>query len=177
MIKNLCILVFALAFLSCNPHEEPKANTGLPYFDLKGYFGNEIMRLKKAKPIVNKTVSINGVKENKSLHINDWDKELAIFIDADINKNSWKGSFKTNRKDDIITYTSDNKKIPVKKISVTEKSSKISRIEIIINQKNILFQSQDTLTYLPDQLYQIKKQQKIRFLSTKNYAVIASFNP
>lgn len=177
MIKNLCILVFALVFFSCNQRETAKANTDFMYFDLKGYFNKEIIRLKNDQAKVDKTVSINGVSETKSLLLTDWEKELAIFVDADINKNSWKGSFKTNRKDDIITYTSDHKKIPVKKISVTEKLSKISRIEIIINNKNILFQSQDTLTYLPDQLYQIKKQQKIRFLAAKNYSIIARFKP
>ncbi|GGE70846.1 hypothetical protein EV200_11244 [Pedobacter psychrotolerans] len=177
MIKPLYILVFALALLSCNQREEAKANTDLTYFDLKGYFGKEILRLKKAKTKVNKTVSINGIEENKTSLINDWDKELAIFVNADINKNSWKGSFEVNKKVDVDTYTTNNKKIPIKKISVTHRFSQVSKVEIIINNKNILFQSRDTLIYVPDQLYQIKKQQKIRFLDTKNYSIIARFNP
>ena len=175
MIKNLYIVVFALALLSCNQREESKANTDLTYFDLKGYFGKEISRLKEAKAKVNKTVSINGIEENKTVLINDWDKELAIFVNADINKNSWKGSFNVNRKGEVDTYTTNNKKIPIKKISVTHQFSRVNKVEIIINNKNILFESQDTLTYLPDELYQIKKQQKIRFLATKNYGVMARF--
>ena len=177
MIKNLYILVFALALLSCNQREESKANTGLTYFDLKGYFGKEIVRLKNAKARVNKLVSINGIEEHKTSLINDWDKELAIFVNADINKNSWKGSFEINSNGGVDIYTTTNKKIPIKKVSVTHQFSRVSKIEIIINNKNILFQSQDTLIYIPDQLYQIKKQQKIRFLAPKNYAVIARFNP
>jgi len=177
MIKNLYILVFALALLSCNQREESKANTGLTYFDLKGYFGKEIIRLRNAKARVNKMVSINGIEEHKTSLINDWDKELAIFVNADINKKSWKGSFEINSNGGVDIYTTTNKKIPIKKVSVTHQFSRVSKIEIIINNKNILFQSQDTLIYVPDQLYQIKKQQKIRFLAPKNYAVIARFNP
>jgi hypothetical protein len=177
MIKKLGILVFALAFFSCNQREAAKANTELLYFDLKGYFGKEIIRLRNAKVKVNKTVSINGVDETKSSLIADWDKELAIFVNADINKTSWKGSFKVTRQKGLHSYTSDSKKIPIKKVSITHKDSKISKVEIIVNNKNILYQSLDTLTYSPDVLYKIRKQQKIRLLAPKDYAIVAKFNP
>ena len=177
MMKKLLILVFALAFFSCNQREAAKANTELLYFDLKGYFGKEIIRLRNAKVKVDKTVSINGISEKKSLLITDWDKELAIFVNADINKTSWKGSFKVSRQNGVESYTANSKKIPVKKVSIAHKDSRISKIEIIVNNKNILYQSIDTLTYYPDQLYQIKKQQKIRLLAPKEYSIFAKFNP
>ncbi|MFD2288545.1 hypothetical protein GJU39_18345 [Pedobacter petrophilus] len=177
MTKKLCILVFAFTFFSCNQREAAKANTELLYFDLKGYFGKEIIRLKNARVKVDKTVSINGISETKSLLITDWEKELAIFINADINKNSWKGSFKVTQQNGLQVYTSDSKKIPVKKVSVNNKGLKISKVEIIINNKNILYQSLDTLTYYPEILYKIRKQQKIRLLAPKDYTVVAKFNP
>ena len=177
MTRKLGILVFALAFFSCNQREAAKANTDLLYFDLKGYFSKEIIRLKNAKVSVDKTVSINGTSETKSLLITDWDKELAIFVNSDINKNSWKGSFKINQQDGVQTYTSDSKKIPVKKVSVENNGSQISKVEIIILNKNILYQSLDTLTYYPDVLYKIRKQQKIRLLAPKDYTIVAKFNP
>jgi len=172
MIKKLVILVFALAMFSCNQRKEAEANTDLLYFDVKGYFGKEISRLQRLKPIVNKTVSVNGTAENKTAKITDWAKELAIFVNADINKTSWKGSFKTTAQNGVDIYTSDNRKIPVKKVSITWNGQKAGKIEIIIDNKNILYQSQDTLTYCPDSLYAIKKQQKIRLLKEKKYSVI-----
>ncbi|NII83975.1 MULTISPECIES: hypothetical protein [unclassified Pedobacter] len=172
MIKKLYILVFALALFSCNQRKEAEANTGLRYFDIKGYFGKEILRLQKLNPIVNKTVSVNGAAESKTSKIADWAKELAIFVNADINKISWKGSFKTKEQNGVDIYTSDHKKIPIKKVSITWKGQKAGKIEIIIDNKNILYRSQDTLTYYPDSLYTIKKQQKIRLLKEKKYSVI-----
>ncbi|WP_406823542.1 hypothetical protein [Pedobacter sp. KACC 23697] len=172
MIKKLFIPVFALALFSCNQRKEAEANTDLVYFDIKGYFEKEISRLQKLNPIVNKTVSVNGAVESKSSKIADWSKELAIFVNADINKTSWKGSFKTKKQNGVDIYTSDHKKIPIKKISITWKDKKADIIEIIIDNKNILYRSQDTLTYCPDSLYSIKKQQKIRLLKDKKYSVI-----
>lgn len=172
MIKKLLIPVFALALFSCNQRKEAQANTNLAYFDIKGYFEKEISRLQALNPIVNKTVGVNGTAENKSTKIADWTKELAIFVNADINKTSWKGSFNKQQQNGVAIYTSENKKIPIKKVSITWKGQKAGRIEIIIDNKNILYQSQDTLTYWPDSLYSIKKYQKIKLLKAKNYSVI-----
>ncbi|MFF5382854.1 hypothetical protein [Pedobacter suwonensis] len=171
MIKKLFIPVFALALFSCNQRKAAEANTNLAYFDIKGYFEKEISRLQKLNPVVNKSVSVDGTVENKNVKIADWTKELAIFVNADINKTSWKGSFKTNQENGVDIYTSDHKKIPIKKVSITWKGQKAGKIEIIIDNKNILYQSQDTLTYCPDSLYSIKKHQKIRLLKNKRYSV------
>ncbi|MBO9675043.1 MAG: hypothetical protein J7577_16465 [Sphingobacteriaceae bacterium] len=171
MIRKISVLVFALAFFSCNQQKETEANTDLLYFDIKGYFGKEISRLQKLNPIVNKTVSVNGVAENNTTKIASWAKELAIFVNADINKASWKGNFKLKELNGIAIYTSDNKKIPIKKISVTRSGLKTQKIEIITDNKNILYRSQDTLIYFPDSLYSIRKHQKIRLLKEKQYSI------
>ncbi|KIA90842.1 hypothetical protein OC25_24505 [Pedobacter kyungheensis] len=172
MTKKLYIAVFALALLSCNQRKAAEANTGFLYFDIKGYFGKEISRMQKLNPTVQKTVSVNGEAEHKASRIADWEKELAIFVNADINKTSWRGSFKINQENGADVYTSDNKKIPVKKVVVEKSDAQINKVEIIIDNKNILFQTQDTLTYYPDSLYQIKKQQKIRLLNLKKYLIV-----
>ncbi|WP_316805545.1 hypothetical protein [Pedobacter nototheniae] len=172
MTKNRYILVFALAFFSCNQQKESEANTDLLYFDTKGYFEKEASRLKEMNPLVQKSVFINGSTENKATKISDWEKELSTFIDADINKTSWKGSFKVNKTATADNYTSDNRKIPVKRITVVKLNGKITRIEIIRENKNIIYHSTDTLSYFPDSLYEIRKQQKIKLLNPKKYIII-----
>ncbi|WP_343522416.1 hypothetical protein [Pedobacter sp.] len=171
MIKKISILLFALAFFSCKQRKEAEAKTDLQYFDIKGYFDKEISRLQKLNPVVNKTVNVNGTAESKTSKMASWAKELAIFVNADINKASWKEGFKATQLDGTEAYTSDNKKIPVKKVSITRNGSEIQKIEILIDNKNILYQSQDTLTYFPDSLYSIRKHQKIRLLKEKKYSI------
>ena len=172
MSKKIQILVFALGLISCNQEKQAKANTNLPYFDVKGYFDGEIIRMEKLNPDVSKTVGINGTTESKMVKITDWKKELTIFLNADINKRSWNGSFAVAKNEAYNTYTSNSKKIPIKQLTVRKKGSTIRSVQIIIANANILFQSHDTLNYYPDSLYEIKKQQKIRLLSEKKYTII-----
>ena len=172
MNRRIYILLLAVAFISCNEDKKSTANTNLMYFDLKGYFENEAVRLQKLNPVVNKTVSVNGKQESKKIKIADWKKEFAVFINADINKASWRGSFDISEQNGVDYYTSDSKKIPIKMVAIKWNGERAGLIEIIIANKNILFQSNDTLRYYPDSLYAIKKQQKIKLLNTKSYQLI-----
>ncbi|RZL36844.1 MAG: hypothetical protein EOO96_06180 [Pedobacter sp.] len=171
MRKQMILAVFAFALAGCNQREESKANTDFLYFDVSGYFKKEAVRLKKLNPDVTKAVSVNGKIEKKTIKIKDWTKELAIFSNADINKASWKGSFKIEKSNLLERYTSDNKKIPVKNVSIGKTGNKVNRVEIVISNKNILYSSGDTLVYYPDSLYEIRKHQKIKLLAQKTYQI------
>jgi len=177
MAKKLFLFVFALALFSCKRKQEEQVNTSLLYFDVKGYFEKEALRLKKNNPIIIKEVSINGATEAKTIKIKDWLNEFSIFIDADINKASWRGSFIAKKTSDTELYTSSNKRIKVKSVYIQKEQNKIKGIQIIISNKNILYTSNDTLSYYPNRLYEIKKQQKIKLLKLKSYKVTGKFKP
>ncbi|SEQ94966.1 hypothetical protein [Pedobacter rhizosphaerae] len=172
MVKKYWLCIFVLAFSACSSDKQPENTDNQAYFDLPGYFKKEIARLQKIDPQVNKTVVTNGRSEQKNIKIADWAQELAIFVDADINKTSWRGSFSVSKTDSTQRFTSDNKKIRIKELAITNKGTQIKRIEILVAVKNILYTSTDTLIYCPDSLYEIKKQQKIKLLSQKNYAIV-----
>lgn len=175
MNKKLILFAFALGCFGCNQPEESKANTDLLYFDVSGYFRREASRLKKINPEIVKEVSVNGAAEQQKLRITDWEEELAVFSNADINKTSWKGSFKIEKAEYKESYTSNNKRIPVKKVLIYKDNSKVKKLEIIITNKNILYSSGDTLIYYPNSLYQIKKHQKIKLLKAKTYTITGRF--
>jgi hypothetical protein len=145
------------------------------YFDVKKYFETEIARLSNSKPSIQKTVGVNGELETKSIIISDWAHELSAFRDAEINRVSWKGLFTVSKDDRIQTYRSQNDKVPVKELKVTLRSGKVHEILIVIQNKNILYNSSDTLTYVANAMYRVKKQQNIRFLSHKNYLIEGKF--
>ncbi|RNL54464.1 hypothetical protein [Pedobacter jejuensis] len=175
MYKKLSLFVFAFGLISCNQQEEPKANTDLLYFDIKGYFTKEVSRLNRTNPQIVKQVLINNTTESKTINVKDWDKELAIFSNADINKSSWRGSFAVNKTPNSEHYTSASKKIPVEDVLIEKQNQQVKKIQIIISNKNILYTSGDTLTYYPDSLYQITKYQKIKLLNPKRYQVSGRF--
>ncbi|MNK14830.1 hypothetical protein D3C87_329610 [compost metagenome] len=170
MRKTFWLLGLILIFYSCNPAVKNQ-NDALNYFDIKGYFKKEASRLNKRNPLLTKTVEVNGASETKKIHIPDWEKELSIFSESEINRNAWKGLFSINTTNTQELYTSDNKKVPVKEVSITKRDGRITSIRILIKNSNMLYSSTDTLTYYPDSLYRINKKQRIKLMAEKNYSI------
>lgn len=172
--QTLCGFLLLL-FFGCNNQPEQKQQRELTYFDITGYFETEVARLSKANPSISKTVAVNGGLEEKQLRIADWKKELSSFSNADINRASWKGAFTLSRQQNTQTYTSDQEKIPVKKVQVSFEKERLKSLLIVIRNSNSLYRSEDTLTYYPDSLYRVQKTQKIKLLNEKNYVITGTF--
>ena len=174
MKKKIWLSGILLVFYGCNPAAKNQGDA-LNYFDLKGYFEKEAARLTKNNPVFTKTVTVNDDAESKKIRIADWTKELSIFSDADINRNAWKGLFKTTNTGDQEIYTSDHEKVPVKEVRITKRNGEVYHIRILVKNTNILYNSADTLSYYPDSLYQVKKKQHIKLLAEKKYTITGKF--
>lgn len=172
MRKLLCCLL--LFGSSCTLKEQDKSNV-TAYFDLAAYFKNEAARLAKSNLAITKTVAVNGTREEKKVKISDWEKEFETFISSDINKASWRGSFKLTKTEGEETYTSSSAKIPVKKLQIFYQNNKIRTIKVFINNNNNLYTSKDSLAYYPDSLYQINKTQQIKLMDEKKYIITGRF--
>lgn len=175
MLRKLSLLTLITTCIACNQHSDVQTKSTSEYFDIQAYFNAEANRLQKLNPTVNKTVSVQNDAESKQVKINDWHKELSSFADANLHKSAWKGSFKVFKSDTLESYSTEKDKIAVKLVTIQKKFRKIKSIKIIVANKNILYQSSDTLIYYPDSLYIIKKQQKIRLMDAKNYGITAKF--
>lgn len=171
-IRLICLLIIFTS--SCSNYDDNAREHPL-YFDIGSYFKEEAIRLTKANKTIYKTVIVNGKAEQKKLTVTNWQQEFSSFIDADINKASWRGSFNYKKLGQIETYTSDYKKIPVKKLTVTLEGKKVKSIKIFILNTNDLYTSKDSLIYFPDSLYFIQKIQKIKLMDGKQYQVIGKF--
>lgn len=170
-MKHWFLGVFVLSIFSCAQQESKQPNTPI-YFDVEGYFASEINRLQKINPIVIKEVIAKGKSEQKSIKIADWKIEIASFSNADINKSSWQGEFTEAITGNNISYTTNNPKIPIKRIEIIKTDNKIKAIQIFKLNENSLYTSTDTLLYFPDSLYLVQSQQKIKLLSLKKYQVV-----
>jgi hypothetical protein len=174
MKKKIWLSGILLVFYGCNPAAKNQRDT-FNYFDLKGYFEKEAARLTKNNPAITKTVTVNDAAESKETRIADWTKELAIFSDADLNRNAWKGLFKAVNAGNQEIYTSDQEKIPVKEVRIIKRNGEVYQIRILVKNTNILYSSADTLSYYPDSLYQVKKKQHIKLLAEKRYTITGKF--
>lgn len=172
------LLSFCCAMLLLSGCDNPgqQAAVQKQYFDLKGYFSQEAKRLTSLNPVVDKTVMVNKSTERKKIRIADWNGELTNFSDADINKSAWIGLFTVQKTDSSELYRSDNEKVLVKELLISKKSNQVTGLRLILNTSNYLYTSTDTLTYYPDSLYEIKKNQHISLLNKKSYHIRGAFS-
>ena len=85
MRKILAFTFLVLSLAACQQKEI--SNKQIEYVDLQGFFIAEANRLNAQKPTITKSVCINEKKESKLLNKSiDWEKELSVFKEADINK-------------------------------------------------------------------------------------------
>lgn len=173
-MRKLFFCCFVIIWSACTLKEQEKVNTKT-YFDVQGYFKAEASRLAKNNQTINKTIIVNDKSEERKVSIPNWEKEFDLFIQADINKASWRGSFTTTTTGNLKTYSSQSEKIPVKKLEVGYKDNKVSSVKVFVTNTNDLYTSTDSLSYYPDSLYEIKKVQRIKLMNEKKYQIIGKF--
>jgi hypothetical protein len=176
MIKNLALVFLALSLAACQQKETSKKQ--IEYVDLRGYFNAEANRLNAQKFTFTKTVCINRKKESKLLNKSiDWEKELSVFKEADINKPAFKGMYQISMLPNKTIYTTLSKNASVKRIEIDfGNTKKPVGIRIFQLTKNMIYQSTDTLSYYPDSIYSIHKKQEVRVLGTTVYTIEGKFN-
>jgi len=160
------VIMFSAVLPACKP--EIKNNGG---FDLTGYLKKDAARLNKLNRPVNKTVTHNGVTENKTVHIADWNSELGLFIDADINKPAFKNSYDIINEDSLLVYKAKEKDLKVRELILKRAGKYIKYILIYNKVENQLYKTTQKLTYFPDSVYRIETVQHVKLLGTNTYTI------
>ena len=166
-------IIIVLLFSGCSSATEEQANKQQYFFDIAGYFERQASTLKGKKII--KTVSKNETSETKTLTIENWEQELQLFTDADINKAAWKNSYKKDSTANKLTYTTSDPELRVKNISIEFKNSKPAKLVINTESENLLYHTKEMLLFIPDSVYQITKHQKVFLLGLSNYSITGKF--
>ncbi|OJJ21145.1 hypothetical protein BKI52_11290 [marine bacterium AO1-C] len=175
------LLVFILGLAACeNPNQTNNASK--TYFDLRGFMQTQITYLKKNNPKVKKTILNEGKPMTKDVTIKDWEKELRMFVNADINKAALIGTYTTKKNGNSVTYTSKESKNTVQSMTVALDDSKkqAKSIVIVAGNENLLFSSGTQLKLyckkaVNDQYsiagYEIKGFQKIIMREKRPYEI------
>ncbi|MES3017229.1 MAG: hypothetical protein V4721_05600 [Bacteroidota bacterium] len=167
-------LIFVLIlFSSCGTEGKAPEST---YADIKGYFHKESNRLSKSKAKVNKTVSRNGVSETKENISPEWDTELSLFAESDINKPAWSNSYNVSHENGDILYTANDSKLRTRSVRIAKnQQGRITKLYILNSTKNYLYSSSEELLYMPDSLYQIIKKQDVLLIGNNSYKISGFF--
>jgi hypothetical protein len=169
----ICGLFVITALAACRP--TVKENK-IKFFDLQQYFASEASRMDKAKPTVNKTVVHNKDREQQNVQVKDWKRELDLFTSSAINKPAWQESYKADTSADFIIYRAVDAKLKTRQIIIKKNQDKVKYILIYNQTDNLLYKTNEKLTYFPDSLYQIDKIQQVKLLGKNTYQIKGILN-
>ncbi len=172
-----------LFVLSCS--DEPSPGPTQVYFDAPHYFNRQIRQLNRLGPQLEKELAFNRKKESKVLSSVNWEQELSLFTDIDINKAAWRGLFDVDTIDFdsgrsrifTVRYSPLQEDIPVKKllINIDRSTGDPEYIHIDLEKENFIYNSRQTLTYAAGKGYTISNQQKVLFLAQQSLEVESRF--
>lgn len=172
-IYALLVILLTALLPSCKPDIKESDDK---YFDIKGYFHADSLRLTRLNPLITKTVKHNGITETKKVHISNWGLELNLFSTSDINKPAWRDSYTVQNSGNTLIYKAKYPELKTREIIVNREGNKVKWILIINNSHNILYQTREKLSYFPDSIYFIQKYQKVRFLGANSYTIKGTLN-
>ncbi len=172
-MNSLRLIFLLLLFSCCNGTDKASERK---FVDLKAYFNNEVKRLTQHSIKVDKTVSRNGISESKKNIAPNWETELSLFSESDINKPAWTNSFKVREESGIISYKAIDSTPRTRSVVIHKDSSgKIIELSVVNSTSNYLYNSSEELRYIPDSLYQIVKKQDVLLLGNNNYKIFGNF--
>ncbi len=170
-------MIFVLS--ACHSNEQADTEQVKYFFDLKGYFDEQINLNNEKYNTPTKTVSVDGRAEQKQLEKINWEKELSVFTSADINKSSWQDKYRIDTMATInavnIAYTALDDKLKTRLINVKLNDDIVEFISIDQLSDNMIYNSQKTLTYSPNVGYTLENRQKARFLKEHLYEINVDF--
>ncbi|MBB3697368.1 hypothetical protein KMW28_04255 [Flammeovirga yaeyamensis] len=182
-LKYITFYFLASIIFSCDVITSEEENHQLYNYDINALIQKTVKDMDQTEVIVKKKVNYDGKTSEISVSDINWDSELEVFNDADINRPIFKDSYKkveTKEGQDIkIKYTSQSDKNEVKWLEITQNDQGITTsIQFLIKSKNALFQKEKVgkLTYSNDGFlnqYSIQGNQDVVILGQKNYNIEA----
>lgn len=179
MRSTIFVLISYLLLAACSPVPQPDASkmTAKPFFDLKGYFEQQVTALSKKKPAAVKRLRIGAKTEEITPDSIDFKQELKVFSDSDINRPAWFDKYAVDSTRNTagelvrIGYKALASDLKVQQLEIDFAGGAASRIHIVNQLKTAVANSKQDLTYEPSVGYKVTDEQKITLADPKIYAV------
>lgn len=170
----MCLLLSACSDIKVRPQEDI-------YFSISPFIDNLANELENKNAALSKQALLNGKQDSSLIQNVNWENELSIFKEAEINKTAYKGKIAVDSNvnklgQQVLNYKTDDKKIRVKSLSVTkDQNGNIQHIEIKMATKNTLYHSVQHLELFPDRGFNVSGAQNIIQLSADTFSLEGRF--
>lgn len=147
-MKKIYLLVLAIVMLiSCNIKNSNQVQQKVkPYFDVESFVKKQIDLLSKKNAVISKEVVLNGQTETKTIENINWEKELQLFLEVDINKPVLVGSYEIIKEQDKTIYKAKEETLKIQQIIIQKSGENIKNLEIFVKEENALFHFSKKLT-------------------------------
>ncbi len=169
------LLFISLLLIGCTESETQNATK--TNFDLAGLVNQQIAELNKNQPLTHKNLEIEDKKEVLNTNKIDWQKELELFLQADLNKQSYQLSYNKEETPQMAVYTlKEGEKLPVKSLKIIfDEDKTVKHLEALLQTKNYLYESEKHLLMTLDKNrltnYQIEGWQELFIGKKKSFKV------
>lgn len=182
VISLFCVL----ALTSCVNQETQNGDS--VFFDTRQFVTQQIEVLEQLNPSVQRTNVLNDQEEKAVLTDIDWANELALFVDADINKSSYIPSYIVEKPTHLTTtYTlKEGENLPVKFMQITLDSVAKTPTALVatLYRNNKLFDTEKNIHLTMGDYqgkpivkeYQVQGYQKVLFLGTTHFSLKGIIN-
>ena len=163
IVKSIFLFLTLALFSSCS--DEPRiTSVSEPFFDLKTFFIQERSKLEDIKKVIKKA-SVDGIIEEKTVDSIDLEKELALFVDSDINRIAWLDKYKVdslfnNNKLSQVNYLAKDDQLKTKQLTVHFNNNTVDSINIIRRITSLVAKLEQHLKYVPSKGYSIESRQE-----------------
>ena len=179
-INPIITFFFCLTLMACNSTTNTDSNTATTFFDLKGFFQNEVKRLSSVQRI-EKTVTINDQVEKQIIENPNWEQAFSIFTQSDINKSAWLDKYRadtTYHGDKTIaniSYNALEEDLKTRELNISFEDQKAQKVYVLNVVNNPILSTRQELTYDYDIGYHVKSWQKQAMAEERNLKIDVVF--
>lgn len=178
--RKTLLYTFLIVTISSCTKPIPKTDWEKVYYSIEDLVVTQKTSLQNAKSIVvKKDIKFNAESEVVYDSLIDWEEELEIFKNADLNKPVLTGLYNESgsKEENKIVYQANSPDLEVQKVEVEFIAGLPTKVIINQSTENMLYKTQRTLTLsLEDNLltnYTIEEKQKLLFREAVNFQLSA----
>ncbi len=175
-------LVWLLSACNSISDNEPRKERVKKFYDLEAFFNAEINRLDSLGIQLSKQLRLNDKRESAVQENVDYEKELKVFVEADINKPAWwdkyEGDTTFYQQDKIqqIKYESSDKELKTQLIIISfAQNQQIDSVQVFNRLESTMMNLTQKMVYNTDNGYKIYATEKLLVSSENEVDISASF--
>lgn len=178
MTHKLVFFFILLLCIACSKEKEIPAQG--EFFSLRSALEEEKKRLKPDVSVITKYIQFGEANEKKDFNKPDWDSEFEPFLEYDINRPSWKNSYKADSSfsgdSTLIRYIAIDSSMKVKWMEIVLVNDRFKSMQGRTHSRSAWYALSQQVYYQADSGFSIRGARKAVLSDSVTYSIRVNFN-